>query len=95
MKMPKEKPWILSGVQPSHRFVYTGTPTNNRFSWPTIFNSIQIFKFFIFIFWPHHAAHGILVPQPGMEPTPPAVEAWSVNYWTAREVPNSIQLSVY
>lgn len=30
---------------------------------------------------------GILVPQPGMEPLPPAVEAWSVNHWTTRVVP--------
>ena len=30
---------------------------------------------------------GVLVPQPGMEPVPPAVEAWRPNHWTAREVP--------
>ena len=30
---------------------------------------------------------GILVPQPGIEPLPPAVEAQSFNHWTAREVP--------
>ena len=29
---------------------------------------------------------GILVPQPGVEPVPPAVEARSLNHWTAREV---------
>ena len=33
-----------------------------------------------------HVACEILVPQPGMEPTPPAVEARSLNNWTAREV---------
>ena len=38
------------------------------------------------MFWPHCAACGILVPQPGIEPVPPAVEAWSPNHWTAREV---------
>ena len=32
-------------------------------------------------------ACGILVHQPGIEPVPPAVEAWSPNHWTAREVP--------
>ena len=32
-------------------------------------------------------AHRVLRPQPGMEPTLPAVEAWSFNHWTAREVP--------
>ena len=26
-------------------------------------------------------------PRLGMEPVPPAVELWSPNYWTAREVP--------
>ena len=30
---------------------------------------------------------GILVPQPGIEPTPPAVEAQSLNHWTTSEVP--------
>ena len=28
----------------------------------------------------------ILVPQPGMEPVPPAVEAQSLNHWTIKEV---------
>ena len=32
-------------------------------------------------------ACGILVPQPGIKPVPPAVEAWSLNHWTTREVP--------
>ena len=32
-------------------------------------------------------AFGILVPQSGIEPVPPEVEAWSPNYWTAREAP--------
>ena len=32
-------------------------------------------------------AYGILVPQPGIEPVPPALEAWILNHWTAREVP--------
>ena len=30
-----------------------------------------------FIHWPCHTAHGISVPQPEIEPVPPAVEAWS------------------
>ena len=33
------------------------------------------------------AACGILVPQPGIEPVPYAVEARNLNHWTAREVP--------
>ena len=28
-----------------------------------------------------------LVPQPGMEPRPPAVGTWSLTHWTTREVP--------
>ena len=30
---------------------------------------------------------GLLVPWPGMEPATSAVEAWNLNYWTAREIP--------
>ena len=48
------------------------------------------FHNFIFIllnlfFWP---ACGILVPRPGIEPTPTSLEAWSLNHWTTREVPH-------
>ena len=32
-------------------------------------------------------ACGILVPQPGIEPVPAAVEARSFNQWPTREVP--------
>ena len=45
------------------------------------------FYFIIIIFWSHCAAWGILVPQPGIEPVAPAVEAQSPNHWTAREFP--------
>ena len=41
-----------------------------------------------FSFWPCPTACGILVPRPGIEPVPPAVEARSLNHWTAREVPS-------
>ena len=34
-----------------------------------------------------HVAYRILVPRPGVEPMPPALEARSLNHWTAREVP--------
>ena len=29
----------------------------------------------------------ILVPRPGIKPTPPALKAWSLDHWTTREVP--------
>ena len=32
-------------------------------------------------------ACGILVSQPGIEPAPPALRGWSLNLWTAKEVP--------
>ena len=31
-------------------------------------------------------ACGILVFYPGIEPVPPAVEVWSLNHWTIREI---------
>ena len=31
-------------------------------------------------------ACGILVPWPGIDPAHSAVEAWSLNHWTAREL---------
>ena len=47
-----------------------------------------IFQFFFFFFLNNIlAACRILDPQPGIEPAPPALEAWSLNHWTAMEVP--------
>ena len=37
-------------------------------------------------------AYGTLVSRPGIEPEPPALEAQSLNQWTAREVPPVIFL---
>ena len=37
-----------------------------------------VFKFFL--------ACGILVPWPGIKPTPPVLEAWNLNHWTTRKV---------
>ena len=36
-----------------------------------------------------NSAGGILVPWPGMEPKPPAVEVQSLNPWTTKEVSDS------
>jgi len=36
---------------------------------------------------PHHVACGIFVLQLGIEAGASAVEVWSPNYWTTRELP--------
>ena len=43
--------------------------------------------FFVYFLLFGHLACEILAPRPGTEPIPLAVEAWSVNHQTAREVP--------
>ena len=48
--------------------------------------------FFLSIFCLHWMAYGILVPWPGIEPMPPAVEAWCLNDWTTRDVPDWVFL---
>ena len=45
------------------------------------------FLFFFFLVWLHCVACGTSVLQPGIRPTFPAVEAWVLNQWTARDVP--------
>jgi len=42
---------------------------------------------YVLIFW--HEACVILAPQPGIEPTPPAVQGKSY-HWSAREVPKDV-----
>ena len=73
-----------------------------------LFNAIHkmhtFYRFFFFFwrgggveavtcFWLCHAAHGILTPQPGTEPTPSAVkelEARYLNHWIIRKSKTSI-----
>ena len=38
-------------------------------------------------FWLCQVAYGILVPQPGIEPAPPALAVQILNQWTTRKVP--------
>ena len=58
-----------------------------------LFRSIQykqISLFFLFLFffgWTTWLAESY--PQPGIKPVPLAVEAWSLNYWTIKEVPKT------
>ena len=54
---------------------------------PTIIqdNLLSSRSLIFFFFWPPCLACGILVPRPGIEPTPPAVEAR-----TSRKVPRSL-----
>ena len=62
-----------------------------------IFFLFRIFSFFFFfkiyvisinLFLAYCTACGILVPQLGIKPTPPALEAGSLNHWTTSEVPD-------
>ena len=69
-------------------YIYTHTRTHTHIY---MFLCMCIYVHFIhfifnFIFWLHPVTCGILVPRPGIEPVPPAVEARSLNHWTAREV---------
>ena len=41
------------------------------------------------VLFDHDAACRILLPWPGVEPMPPAMEVQSLNYWTTGEVPTS------
>ena len=57
------------------------------FSTPSNLVTFIACTLFLFIyFWPCHVACGILVPRPGIEPTPPALGARSLNPWTTGEV---------
>ena len=38
---------------------------------------------------------GILVPRPGIETMPPAMDAHSLNHWTTREVPEYLNRNTH
>ena len=50
-------------------------------------NGLIFYSFVLFFSWLFHMSCGISVAQPGIQPSSPALEAWSLNHWTAREGP--------
>ena len=62
---------------------------NEMYGMESIVNNtiVTLAQDFFLISWPLSAVSGILVPQPGVEPAPPALEAWSFNHLATREVP--------
>ena len=61
-----------------------------------------LFYFYFYYYYHYHLFFGcsgwyagILVPWPGIKFMPPAVEAWSLNHWTSREIPDSWFLFFY
>ena len=59
------------------------------------FFSCFFFFFFFLIFWPHLAACGILVPQPGMELLTSTLAVQSLSHWRAREVLKMVVLILF
>ena len=51
-----------------------------------------LFLFIYLFIWPHGFWD---LPWPGIKPVPPAVEVWSLNHWTVREVHQSLVSSSY
>ena len=56
---------------------------------------LLFFWLLLSMFWLRHMACRLLGPQLGMEPMPSAVEAWSLNHWTTREVPEFLKWFVF
>ena len=81
---------ILQITTVLEKFLYI--PYFKDLSEAEIWFNIHILNLFSFIFWLCSAAWGILVPWPGIKPIAPAVEAWSLNHWTTREVPKGTSL---
>ena len=66
--------------------IFNLVSSNIKWFWLRQFVLLNIKKIYIFS-WPRHATCGILVPQPGIKPTLPALKVWRLNHWTVREVP--------
>ena len=50
---------------------------------------------FVFVFLAAPCSMWDLSSRPGIEPAPHALEAWSLNHWTSREVPFPVSLLLF
>ena len=62
----------------------------NQLEMAWVGKEIVFFTDFLFFFRLCYAARGILIPPPGIELRPPALEAQSLNHWTTRKVPQML-----
>ena len=69
-------------------FITSATPPSNLLLSKT-FLQAHFFYLFIYLFWPHHSACGILVPWPGIKRISLAVEVQTPIHWTTREFPSN------
>ena len=86
---------LVSGVQQSNSVIHLHVSIQVLFPFRLLWNMEQSslcytvgpvgYLFYLF-FWSCCVACGILVPQPGIKPVPPALEAQSVNHWTTKGV---------
>ena len=53
----------------------------------------MVYAFTLFFFFSNTPQRMWDLPQPGIRPMPPELEVWSLNHWTAREVPISLFIS--
>ena len=70
--------------------MYTSDPARDRVDGRMFVKGVVWGSFFCF--GSTTRACGVLVPQPGVKPAPPAVDAHSLNHWTPREGPGSFFL---
>ena len=85
---------LVEGHEASKVHIRQATETSTLENSPESTDGFFFFKYiqyyyFLILVWPRSLACGISVPQPGNEPARSAVEARSLNHWTATEIPGS------
>ena len=80
---------VIAGEGKS-QYLHLALPLHYVYYYLIIIGALCIFKNILFIYLaPQDLSCGMqdLVPQPGIEPGPPALGAQSLSHWTTREVP--------
>ena len=74
---------LLPGIKSYPDLIYTYTfpdLESDIFLWLLLVENGILVSFYLFIFWSHCLACGILVPRPGIKPRPPSLEAQHLNH---------------
>ena len=75
-----------SPMHEGEKWKWSRSVVSNLLAFSPLYYLTWLGFFFFFCFWPCHASCWILAPQSEVELVPPALEAQSLNHWTAREV---------
>ena len=91
LREPAQSPLLHEVFPESPQLDVSSSSCGSQGAWFQL-ASLQVYQGLLLFLWPQRKKLqcGALVPWPGTKPTPPALAAWSFNYWITKAISMSV-----